>query len=176
MLYSINEDGDMVVHTMYECYAMPGSTTIFPSNPEITKKMIKKSKTARKGKLQDLYNTDDNAQLIRKIFYRFLVKMLTRVANGDIFMMPGKSKSNICLKPIPDREVKLLRQRGRYHDYDLVKAQFKIPRFVLDFGPNSMRRDIQIYPGRNLIKLAHTNTINNTLTWTYLPKRLNRDV
>lgn len=175
MLYSIDENGDKIIHTMYEGYGMQTSATLFPSSDAAgTKKLLKKAKGAPKGKLQHMYKTINNAMIIRAIFYSFLSKLLLRVAQGDIFVFPGKTGSSICLKQIPDKEVKLLRQRGRYSNYDLIRADFKIPRFVLDFGPNSLKRDVQIYPGRALIKIAHKQAIERKLSWINIPKRRQR--
>lgn len=170
MAYSIDANGNKKTYSRYTRIGVPTLTRIFPNDPENTKKLLKKSKDASKGRLQDLYRTKDNSALVRKIFYTFLIKILTRVASGDLFLLPGKSKASISLKQIPNEEVKALRKKGKYMNIDIIKAAFQIPRFTFDFGPKSRRKDVQIYVGSKLQKEAIKNAENRSLAWTIIPK------
>jgi len=173
--YVINEDGSTTTMSRYSRKGIKTLMAIFPESVETTKKYLKKKKSAVGVWLQDKYKLHDNSALVRKIFYRFLLKVLARVANGDLFIMPGTTQANIALKQIPDKEVKLLRSRGFYDDYDIVRAGFKIPRFALDFGPRSRRRDLQVYVPPSLQLKALKNAENKRIQWTYLRKTFNDD-
>lgn len=170
MAYSIDANGNKKPYSTYTRVGVPTLTRIFPNDPENTKKLLKKAKNAHKGRLQDLYRTRDNAALIRKIFYTFLLKILKRVASGDVFILPGKSKANILLKQIPNEEVKNLRRRGKYMNIDIIKSGFQIPRFTFDFGPKSRKKDVQIYVGSDLQEKALKNAENRSIPWTLIPK------
>lgn len=172
MAYSIDNNGNKKYYSNYTRVGVPTLTRIFPNDPENTRKLLKRGDNSRKGKLQTIYRTKDNSALIRKIFYVFLMKILSRVANGDLFILPGKSKANITLKAIPNDEVKRLRKRGKYMNIDIIKSGFLIPRFTFDFGPKSGKKDAQIYVGPKLQEKALKNAENRSLPWTIIPKIL----
>lgn len=170
MAYSIDVNGNKKFYSTYSRLGVPTLTRLFPNDPENTKKLLKKSKTARTGRLQDLYNTKDNSGLVRKIFYVFLLKIIKRVANGDLFLFPGKTNANITLKYIPSDEVKKLRQMGKFMNIDIIKSRFQIPRFTFDFGPKSNKKDMQIYVGPELHQTALKNAENGSLALITLKK------
>lgn len=144
---------------------------IFPEDPAATKKILKRKKDST-GKLLTIYNVHTNSQLVRMIFTNFLNIVLERVAEGDLFILPGKTRANISLKPIPDEEVRNMRQSGLYKDYDIVKADFKIPRFSFDFGPKYQRRDRGVYVPSTIMQKALKNAQNRQIPWTNIPKKL----
>jgi hypothetical protein len=174
--YVINPDGSRTIKARYSKKFIKNSTDLFPVSKETTKKYLKKKPEAKGVWLQDKYNVHDNSRLVRKIFCRFLDKVMSRVADGDPFIFPGSTKANIVLKQTPDREVKKLRQMGKFADYNIVKANFKIPRFVLDFGPNSRRKDLGVYVPPRIQRKALKNAENGKLSWIYFPKNFNKDV
>jgi hypothetical protein len=64
---------------------------------ELSKSFLIRKDDAPAGKLRDLYNTKDNAGLIRKIFVYCLKRILQDVANGKSnFYLPTNAK----FKPI----------------------------------------------------------------------------
>lgn len=83
------------------------------------------------------YNIRSKIALIRQIFFEFIERMLEDVADGHIFLFPGAFQAHIFLEETPKEEVKYLRQRGYFKDYDIVRARYRIPRFRLKLGPTS---------------------------------------
>jgi hypothetical protein len=174
--YKNNPDGSK---TMFSKYSNKGVCTlnyIFPTTPETSKKYIKKKKEYADVNLQLKYNQHDNSALVRKVFSRFLVKMLSRISDGELFMMPGITKAHITLKPIQDENVKKLRQKRKYADFDIVKAGFKIPYFTYDFGPYSQRKDVKIHVPIAIRQEVLKRAENRQIQWTHIPKTFNRDV
>ena len=160
----------------YSRKGVSSTKEIFPATPDTAKKLLKKRKAFEDVNLQKKYGVHDNSVLVRKIFARFLVKIMERVAAGELFMMPGITKSHITLKPIPDACVRKMRKRGLYADYDIVRAGFKIPSFQYDFGPYSSRKDVQVYVPRSIMQKALRNAENGQISWTHIPKTFDRDV
>lgn len=172
MVYKYDESGNKVVVGEYYKNGVPNLTTIFPNDPANTKKYLKKKRTARAGKLQKLYHTHDNAALVRKIFATFLLKVLDKVADGHLVLLPGKSDGYFALKPLVPQAVVAARKKGKLAGYDLISANYKVPRFVLDFGPRSRRKDIIIYAGKALKAKAATNAQAGKIPWTIINKQL----
>lgn len=135
-----------------------------------------KRKKGVKCCLEHKYNLHDNSSLVRLIFTRFLVKVLTRVADGDLFMFPGGTKTHMTLKPIKEDQAKKLRQAGLFKNIDIVKANFKIPRFTIDFGPYSRKFDFRVYVPRHLEDRSFRNAENGQIPWMNMPKTFDRDV
>jgi len=174
--YRINKDGSKTTLSKYSRKGIYTLNKIFPEDPATALKYLKKRKKYKNTNLQKTYGIHDNSALVRKIFTRFLTKVLARVSAGDLFIVPGQTNANISLKKIPTNEVKKLRQKGFYADYDIVKAGFNIPKFVYDFGPFSARRDIGIYVPPQMQKYALKQAENQLISWSYIPKTFNRDV
>ena len=149
---------------------------IFPRNIATSKKFLKKKKGHVSTSLQDIYGLHDNSDLVRKIFSRFMMKILTRISYGGFFEMSKFTKAHLVVKPIPDQLVKGMRQRGFYSDFDIVKSGFKIPRFTYDFGPYSRRKDILISVPIGLRKETLKRAENRQIQWTLIQKTFNRDV
>lgn len=149
---------------------------IFPRDPLTSKKFLKRRKGHESGALQDIYGLHDNSDLVRKIFSRFMIKILTRISYGGFFEMSPYTKAHLVVKPIPDELAKGMRQRGFYSDFDIVRAGFKIPRFAYDFGPFSKRKDVFISVPIGLRKETLKRAENRQIQWTHIPKTFNRDV
>jgi hypothetical protein len=148
---------------------------IFPKSVATSKKFIKKRK-GFSGNLQTTYKIHDNSYLVRKIFSRFIFKILTRISTGDVFEMSPRTKAHLVVKPIPDQIVKKIRQKGYYSDFDIVGAGFKIPVFTYDFGPYSKRNDVRISVPMSLKKKTLKRAENRQIQWTHIPKTFDRDV
>lgn len=174
--YSINPDGSKTIHSRYSNKGVCTLREIFPESIATSKKFLKRKKGYEKVSLQAIYGIHDNSCLVRKIFSRFIFKILTRISTGDIFEMSPYTKAHLVVKPMKDEVAKKVRQKGYYADYDIVKAGFKIPEFIYDFGPYSKRRDVKISVPitlkRETLKLAE----NRQIQWMYIPKTFNRDV
>jgi len=171
MAYKIDENGNKVHIGSYCRKGVPNLTTIFPDDPENTRKYLKKKKGARAGKLQKMYNTHDNSGLIRKIYATFLLKILDRVADGNLFVLPGVSGSYISLKPMTQEATVAALKAGKLANFNLAAADYKVPRFTLDFGPRSRRKDIIIYAGKDLKNKAAENAQAGTIPWTIINKQ-----
>jgi hypothetical protein len=148
---------------------------IFPKSVATSKKFLKKKKGCDVN-LQTVYKVHDYSYLVRKIFSRFMFKILTRISSGDIFEMSPNTKAHLVVKPIPDEIVKKIRQKGYYSDFDIVASGFKIPVFTYDFGPYSRRRDVNISVPMALKKETLKRAENRQIQWTHIPKTFNRDV
>jgi len=171
MIYKLDANGNKTVVSQYCRKGVPNLNTIFPDDPENTKKYLKKKRGARAGKLQKLYNTHDNASLIRKIFATFLLKILDRVADGHLFVFPGTSGSYFALKPMSPQATAIAKKAGKLEGYNLTAANYKVPRFVLDFGPKSRKKDIIIYAGKDLKNKAAENAQAGKIPWTIINKQ-----
>ncbi len=171
MIYKLDDDGNKTYFGTYCRKGVPNLTTIFPDDPENSKKYLKKKKGARAGKLQKMYNTHDNAGLIRKIFATYLLKILSKVAEGDLYTLPGVSGSYFALKPMSQQATIIAKKEGKLDNYDLVAANYKVPRFVLDLGPKSRKKDIIIYAGKELKNKAADNAQAGTIPWTTINKQ-----
>lgn len=168
--FGYNPDGSVTVYSRYDNKLVPNLMHIFPDDGgDIAKRLLKRKK-GNKDKLRKVYHIDTHSSLLRKIFRVFLEKIFDKVADGHLFMLPGITKAHIVLKAIPDKEVKFLRQNGYYKDYDIVAAGFKIPRFVLDFGPNSRLRDMQIYVPLKYREKAFKNAQEGKIPYTTIAK------
>jgi len=174
--YKINPDGSKTMLTRYSNKGVCGLRAIFPATPDTAKKLLKKKKSCEHVNLQKVYGVHDSGCLVRKIFARLMVKIMARVATGELFMMPGVTKAHITLKPIPDKYVRKMRKNGLYADYDIVRANFKIPSFQYDFGPYSSRKDVGVHVPRSIKQSALRNAENGLIAWTHIPKTFDRDV
>jgi hypothetical protein len=173
--YKINPDGS---HTEVHKFMRLGVLTfneIFPETPETAKKFIKR-KPKSKGALQHKYVVHSNADLVRKIFSVFLMKVLIRVIDGDLFMFPGITKAHLVAKAARKECVQGLHSHGCLKDYDLVKAGYKVPNICLDFGPFSRRKDFQLYIPKYLRQRMLKNAENGQIPWITINKTISRDV
>lgn len=161
MQYTLSKDGNKKIHALYDRRYMPNGRDILPENVS-TGNLIK---WTGEGNAKVHFKIKSKASLARRIFTDFLLLILKLVAEGNTVMLFGKTDSYIALQSIPDDEVKKLRQMGRYSDYDIVRANFKIPRFVLDFGPNVLRQPAQIYPTKAIQNLALRNAEKGNFTY-----------
>lgn len=171
MAYKIDGNGNHVELSKYTRIGVPTLSKIFPNDNEVVKKLLKRSKNARDGWLRSFYHTRSNSSLVRRILYVFILKVLHRVANGDMFVLPGRSQASITLKRTPKEIVKKLRQAGQYQNINIVRSGFEIPRFAFDLGPRSPKRDFRIYVGTELNNIAIKNAENMALPWTFIPKQ-----
>ena len=174
--YKLNPDGSKTIKTRFSTKGVCTLLEIFPRNTATSKKFLKRKKGYEKVGLQDIYGVHDNSDLVRKIFSRFMMKILTRISYGGYFEMSPYTKAHLVVKPIPDKLAKGMRQRGFYSDFDIVKSGFKIPRFTYDFGPFSRRKDILLSVPIGLKKETLKRAENREIQWTHIPKTFNRDV
>lgn len=139
--------------------------TIFPPGREVGARFIKRSKNYPKGKVKAPSGAKDHAALARMIFKSFIAIIFKRIAAGDTFMFPGSTGSYIGLEPIPDNEIKKLRQSGKYTEIDIIKANFKVPRFILNFGPRNKIWNAQVHVPKAIRDIAFRNAENGGFSY-----------
>ena len=171
--YRYDENGNKVQILKYERIGAKTLTDIFPEAKETAAMIVRKPEV--RGRLADKYKVRSSSRLVRLIFFKFLTKMLLHVAEGDIFKFPGRTGAHIVLKPINDRYVRKARQNGNMKDIDIVKANFKVPMFIYDFGPTKMRRDVVVYVPKYLYMIAVHNVEEGKVPWTTFRKQLRHD-
>ena len=159
---------DNEIYAIYDREYMPTSLDIFPDTPD-TGKLLEVIGNINYKK--EFNKPRSKAALVTRIFNDFLLTLLETVAKGNTVILPGTTGAYIGLQPIPDNEVRRLRQMGKYADYDIIRANFKIPRFVLNFGPKKLRYDTQIYPTKRIQNLALDYAQTGKLTYVEYRKR-----
>lgn len=168
--YSI-KGGKKVVHSRYSKTGVLGIGAIFPNDKDLAKSLLQKKANLPKGTfLKKIYGVENNSALIRRIYTTFLFKVLNRVANGELFVYPGKAMSNICLKTIPTNKIKELKSKGKYKNINLLLSDGKIPQFVFDFGPKHFRLDIPIYVPKELSEKAIKNAEEGKIPYQIIEK------
>ena len=171
--YRYDENGDKVQIRKYETIGAKTLTDIFPEAKETAAMIVRKPGV--KGRLADKYKVRSSSRLVRLIFFKFMTKMLLHVAEGDIFTFPGKTGAHILLKPVDDKNVRTARKNGKMKDIDIVKANFKVPTFVYDFGPHNMRKDITVRVPKYLYMIAVHNAEEGKIPWRTFRKQLRHD-
>ncbi|MCK5019136.1 MAG: hypothetical protein KAS32_18895 [Candidatus Peribacteraceae bacterium] len=169
--FSYDVNGNEIQHTQYTNRGVGTLIDIFPKSKDVGKLLVKKDKTINVRK--EYGNVERVSDVVRLVFYDFMLMVLDRVAYGDIFILPGQTKANITLKPLPDDDVKRLRQRGFYKEIDILKSNFKIPYFAWDFGPNNIRSDRRIKVHKASMTKALKNAEDRKLPWAHLRKTRN---
>jgi hypothetical protein len=162
MQYGYDKDGNIQIYARYSRRYMPSLLDIFPEDRE-TGKLLEWSKQGTDVRRD--FNIQSKSTLIRRLFKEFLFFLLDKVADGNTILLFGNTGSYIALQSTPDAEVRRMRQMGKYADYDIIRANFKIPRFIFDFGPRKKRDPAQIYPGKKLQKKALRNAEEGKLTY-----------
>ena len=155
----------------YSEYSIKGVSTLYDIFPGLNIRETHKLLKFKDGKsLRHHYQVDCKDQLIRNIFYDFLLLVLDDISNGGMLVLPGKTNANIVLKTVPDDVVKRLSRDGRLKNIDIIKSDFIVPSFNFDFGPTSERRDrVILVPSRIQIK-ANKNAENKTIKYIYYRK------
>ena len=171
--YRYDENGNKVQISKYEVIGAKKLTDMFPEAKETAAMIVRRPGV--RGRLADKYKVRSSSRLVRLIFFKFMMKMLEHVAEGEIFMLPGRSGAHILLKPVKDEHVRKARQNGNMKDIDIVKANFKVPMFTYDFGYRHNRRDVNIYVPKDLYMVAVHNTEEGKIPWTSFRKQLKYD-
>ena len=171
--YKYDENGNKVRVRRYEKLGAKSLVDIFPLEKS-TSKLIKKT-PGDHGNLSKKYRVQSLPKLVRLIFYNFMKKALLRVANGDVFVFPGKTGAYIALKRRSKEQTINFRQKGTYQNIDIVKARYNIPFFAFDFGPRYSRKDAEIYVPKYINDLAIKNVEENKIPWTTFRKQLRYD-
>lgn len=170
--YSVDTSGKKTYYSKYERSGVLSMKSILPESKETTNLVKLK---AGKGDKVAIHKATTGSTLARRIFYSCIEAILERVADGDVFILPGTTGAHILLKKTPDKEVKMMRQMGLFKDIDIIKTGLNIPRFTFDFGPKYTRRDRQIHVTKALSNRAYRNAEAQRLPWLLIRKILNND-
>ena len=171
--FSYGNDGEIIMYSKYTRSGVLTLHNIFPDDSTTGSLVQRKKDTPG---IATTYGVTHKADLVIDIFVDCLKIVLRKVTEGDLFMLPGTTGAHIVLKKTPDKEVRLLRQLGKYDNIDIVKAKFNIPRYTFDFGYKSTRRDRQIAVPEELRQQAFRNVENGVIKWITLRKRLDDDI
>ena len=104
---------------------------------------IKKSPTAGKGRLRDRYKRYNNAQIAAIIYGEYLLMVARDVLAGDIVSMKTSGAfPKIHIGYLSEElSLKLLIGAKGNMGVDARKVDYKLPKFVIDFGPKSAYKD-----------------------------------
>ena len=155
MQYSFNPDGSKNIISKYTTIGIATLNKIFPNGRETASKYIKK-RPGVKVELQRKYHTHDNAEFVRLVYVTFLMKVLERVAQGEVFVLPGITGAHMHLKINP--------KTSRF------KSEYFIPSFRLDFGPKNRFPDFGVYVPPRLYNEAVERSKKGQIDWIVIPK------
>jgi hypothetical protein len=158
---------------MYTRAGVPTLAGVFPLHKDVSR-LIKKRENVR-GNLSKMYNVQSLPKLVRLIFYDFIKLILFRVAEGDTVMLPGSSRAYITLKKYPKREIMNMLNAGKLTNLNLPKMKYNMPMFILDFGPESRRKDIRIHVPFYLHEISFKSVEDGKVPWTEFRKTFNND-
>lgn len=138
------------------------------TNKEVIK-MLKKKKGKQPGRLRDIYGGNDNGAVTRLIFKMFLWKVLNKVIEGDVFVLPLSSRPNIYADSLSDESIQKARQNGKYNFVNLRKTNYKIYTLKYGFGSKVRRNDYDIIVPKELYAKFVQNQ-NNGQSYSRIPK------
>jgi len=156
----------------YVVYGVDSLMDIFPNGKD-TSDLLK----LVDGKpFRSVYSRNSKSEVVRHIFYDFMMLVLEEIANGGMLEFPGTTGANIALKPMDYEAVERNRDTDKMAHIDIVEARFKVPVFRYDFGPRSPRKDVFIYVPKRILEKAARNAENGKIQYTYKIKRLQYDI
>lgn len=138
------------------------------TNKEVVK-LLKKKKDKRPGRLRDIYGGNDNGAVTRLIFKTFLWKVLNKVVEGNIFVLPLSTKPNIYAASLSDESIQKARQEGKYSFINLRKTNYKIYTLKYGFGSKVRKFDYDIIVPKELYAKFVRNQ-NNGQAYSRIPK------
>jgi len=145
----------------YDTTLMLSLKDVLPNDRAFAKKFLLKTDNAPKGKLREIYHTQCNSALVRKIFTYTIKLILWEVATGKCsFNWPSQSKSKIYMGWLDDKIVKSKAKHNKIPYMDLIQTDYKIPYVCFDFSPYLNKKPIKIYITKEMYKAAilHANT------------------
>jgi hypothetical protein len=123
--------------------------TLYPNSRE-TSKLIKKKASSDCGRIDKHYNCNSNAELARKVFREFMIRVLDIIiAEQGLFILPGKSQSHIYASTLRN---------------EIGMTHFAGVRY--SFGVNSKKRQLSVM----LPDVFYENLWNNARDGLVYPK------
>lgn len=156
--YIRGAEGDLVEVAKYDTSLMLTLLDIFPNNSLLAREFLAKKKDAPAGKLRDIYSTQCNSALVRKIFRLFVKNIIGDIITGNCqFLMPGRSNSSIYMGKHKQQFVR----GGRF---DLLATNYTVPyvRYKISRATNK-KEDLFVYVNKSmysdLIDRANTGKV-----------------
>jgi len=149
----IIKDGKKKKVAEYDTSLMLTLRDVLPNDADLAKKFLVKSKDAPKGKIRDLYGTQDNSALVRKMFVSLLKVILTEIAMGyGQFIVPttGNSYPSIYMGWLDEGVTKSKRKQNRLSHFDLMQTDYKVPYVKYSLGSRTNRQHLNIYLNKKL--------------------------
>jgi len=158
----------------YSKHGISTLTSTFPLSSKTTA-LLKRRKGYEKGNISKIYGVQSIPKLVRLIFFDFMKIVMTRVANGDTFVLPGSNRANITLKKYRKSDVLYMLGAGKLQNLDLPKMGYVMPYFALDFGPTIKRRDARIAVPQYMHDMAFKSVEERRIPWVYFRKTYNEN-
>lgn len=172
--FSYGTNGEIILHSKYSKRGVGTIHDIFEPGAK-TSKLLKVKGNKSLNKRAEYGNPERVSDIVNKIFIDYLLMVFDSVTDGNLFILPGKTNANIALKPVNPELLPEYRQQGSFTEIDVVKAQFKVPKLVFDFGPKYALRDRIIKVPRKYIHKAFKHAENGDIPWTYMRKVIKND-
>jgi hypothetical protein len=160
MEFALNKKGKKIKVSDYDTSLMMTLKDVLPNDRYYAKKYLIKKENAPAGKLRDVYNTQCNSSLIRKIFNYTIKLILWEVAAGNCsFTWPNNSDSKIFMGWLNDKVVRDKSRANRLTYVDLMQSDYKVPYITMSFAKSVHKKDIKIYATRDIYNtaIAHVN-------------------
>ena len=140
------KDGDKYTYINHFGSKYDMSNALTPNKIFTTKTIggkIKKSPTAGKGRLRDRYKRYNNAKIASIIYGEYLLMVARDVLAGDIVSMKASGAfPKIHIGYLSEElSLKLLIGAKANMGIDARKVNYRLPKFVIDFGPKSEYKD-----------------------------------
>jgi hypothetical protein len=162
MKFALNKKGTKKIKVSnYDTSLMLTLKDVLPNDRDYAKKVLIKKESAPAGKLRDLYHTQCNSSLVRKIFTYTLKLILWEVAAGNCsFSWPNNSGSKIFMGWLNDKAVKDKVAANRLNYMDLLQTDYKVPYVTMSFTKFLKKKDIKIYVTKDIYyaSVAHANS------------------
>jgi hypothetical protein len=155
----------------YDTSLMLTLKDVIPNNREFAKKFLIKTEDAPNGKLRDIYHSQCNSSLIRKIFNYTIRVILWEVAVGNCSFYWPHSKSKIFMGYLDDKVTRSKAEYGKLDYIDLLQTDYKIPYITFEFSPHLNKKPIKIYISRDMYE-ATINHANKGGKFSKRPRKL----
>jgi hypothetical protein len=145
----------------YDTSLMLSLKDVVPNDRAYAKKYLIKSDIAPKGKLRNLYHTQCNSSLTRKIFNYTLKIILWEIAAGKCsFTWPNNSASKIYMGWLDDKIVQQKAKLDKIPYINLIQTDYKVPYITFEFSKSEKKVPLKIYVNKEMYKAAilHANT------------------
>jgi len=144
----------------YDMYGALSLADVFTTTSIGSK--IKKRLDAPKGKLRDIYKCSTNAQLAKIIYGEYLYMIARDVLNGDIAVLKTHGSFPAIHVGLLNEEAssEILPHIKKDLIINLRNTEYRIPKFLINFGPNSKYIDRVFHVPKRLYNTMWENIAN----------------